>query len=88
LVRDWGWIEYIASALLVSVSIRDYECMSKDLPNKANSWLDLESASMDRILLATNWLNIYGVGFYGIDLVIFTLTLNMLFVLHFNSDMI
>ncbi|CAF4661927.1 unnamed protein product [Rotaria sp. Silwood2] len=30
-------------------------------------WLNLESTSMERILLATNYPNLYGLGLYGID---------------------
>jgi len=31
-------------------------------------WLNLESTSMERILLATNYPDLYGLGLYGIDL--------------------
>ncbi|CAF2765944.1 unnamed protein product [Rotaria sp. Silwood2] len=30
-------------------------------------WLDLESSSMERILLATNYPNLYGFGLYNLD---------------------
>jgi hypothetical protein len=41
---------------------------SQILPETRNqvNWLNLEATSMDRILLCTNYPNLYGLGLYGI----------------------
>ncbi|CAF3201428.1 unnamed protein product [Rotaria sp. Silwood2] len=53
----------------LSDPILDRFC-SKILPEIHHqiNWLDLESTSMNRILRATNYPNLYGVGLYGIDI--------------------
>ncbi len=50
-------------------SILDRFC-SETLPSihhKIN-WLDLESTTIERVLLATNYSNLYGLGLYSIDI--------------------
>jgi hypothetical protein len=60
------WPDHSISSL--TNSMLDRFC-SKILPSIHNKikWINLESSSMKRILLATNYPNLYGLGLYDLD---------------------